>query len=178
MAPQLQHAAEFMKLLLWTLCAVGLAPLGVHAQGPPDFSGIWTMDLSRSEAAAQGPAIGPVTLAIQQTPAELRIETTRNGTTETVRYLPVGMKPVSAGERVGTFRWEGLTLITDLSTHINNQAVTFQEVRSLNLDGSEMAVEVTLVVQHGYTTGSSSVVQSSKSSPNTSTGKNVFLKAR
>ena len=165
-----------MRLLLWTLCVVGLAPLGLHAQGPPDFSGTWTMDLSRSEAAAQGPAIGPVTVAIQQTPAEVRIETTRDGTTETVRYLPAGMKPVSEGERVGTFRWEGSTLITNLSTHINKQAVTFQEARSLNPDSTEMAVEVTLVVQHGYTTGGSSVVQSSKS-PNTSTGKNVFVKA-
>jgi hypothetical protein len=166
-----------MKLLLWTLCVVGLGPLGLRAQGPPDFSGTWIMDLSRSEAAAQGPAIGPVTVAIQQTPTEVRIETTRDGTTETVRYLPVGMTAISPGERVGTFRWEGLTLITNLITHINKQAVTFQEVRSLNRDSTEMAVEVTLVVQHGYTTGGSSVVQSSNS-PNTSTGKNVFLKAR
>jgi hypothetical protein len=166
-----------MKRLLWTLCIAVLVQSGLAAQGLPDFSGTWTMDLSRSEAAAQGPAIGPVTVAIQQTPAEVRIETTRNGTTETVRYLPAGMKPVSAEERVGTFRWEGVTLITNLSTHINNQAVTFQEIRSLNPDRTEMAVEVTLTVQHGYTTGGSSVVQSSNS-PNTSTGKNVFLKAR
>ena len=87
------------------------------------------MDLSRSEAAAQGPAIGPVTVVIRQTPAEVRVETTRNGTTETVRYLPVEMKAVGAGERVGTFRWEGLKLITNLITNINNQAVTFQEVQ-------------------------------------------------
>lgn len=134
------------------------------------------MDLSRSESAAQGPAIGPVTVAIQQTSGELRIDTTRNGNTETVRYLPAGMKPVSAEERVGTFRWEGVTLVTNLNTHINNQAVTFQEIRSLNPDRTEMSVEVTLTVQHGYTTGGNSVVQSNAS--NTSTGKDVFLKAR
>ena len=166
-----------MKLLLWTCCAVGLSPLGVTAQGPPDFSGTWTMDLSRSEAAAQGPAIGPVSVAIQQTPAEIRIETIRDGKTETVRYLPAEMNPVSAGEPVGTFRWEGATLITNLSTHINKQAVTYEEARTLNPDSTEMTVEVTLVVQHGYTTGGSSVVQSSNA-PNTSRGKNVFLKAR
>jgi hypothetical protein len=80
-----------------------------------------------------------------------------------------------AEERVGTFRWEGATLITDLNTHINNQAVTFREIRSLNPDRTEMAVEVTLTVQHGYT--GSTVVRSS-TSPNTSTGKDVFLKAR
>ena len=166
-----------MKLLLFTLCVVGLGRLGLGAQARPDFSGTWTMDLSRSEAAAQGPAIGPVTVAIQQTPTEVRVETTRNGTTETVRYLPVEMKAVGAGEPIGTFRWEGLNLITNLETAINKQAVTVQEVRSLNPDGTEMAVELTLVVQHGYQTGGASVVRSSNS-PNSSTGKNVFLKAR
>ena len=47
------------------------------------------MDLARSEAAAQGTPIGPVTVAIRQTPGEVNIETTRNGRTEVVRYLPV-----------------------------------------------------------------------------------------
>jgi hypothetical protein len=165
-----------MTRLLWTLCIAAVVQPGLAAQGLPDFSGTWTMDLSRSEAAAQGPAIGPVTVVIQQTSAEVRIDTTRNGTTETVRYLPAGMKPASAEDRVGTFRWEGGTLITNLNTHINNQAVTFQEIRSLNPDHTEMAVEVTLTVQHGYTAGGTSVVQSNSS--NTSTGKDVFLKAR
>jgi hypothetical protein len=166
-----------MKRVLRTLCIAALVQPVLTAQGLPDFSGVWTMDLSRSESAAQGPDIGPVTVAIQQTSAEVRIDTTRNGTTETVRYLPAGMKPVSAEKRVGTFRWEGVTLITNLNTYINNQAVTFQEIRNLNPDRTEMAVEVTLTVQHGYTGGNSSVVQSSKSS-NTSTGKDVFLRAR
>jgi hypothetical protein len=150
--------------------------LSATAQGNTDFSGTWTMDLSRSEAAAQGAAIGPVTVVIQQTPGEVRIETTRDGETKTVRYLPAETTPVSADESVGTFRWEGGSLITDLNTHINKQAVTFQEARSLNSDSTEMAVEVTLVVQHGYTTGGTNVVRSTNA-PNTSTGKNVFLRA-
>jgi hypothetical protein len=165
-----------MKRLLWMLGIAALVQSGLAAQALPDFSGTWTMDLSRSEAAAQGPAIGPVTVAIQQGSGEIRIETTRNGTTEAVRYLPAGMKSASAEERVGTFRWEGATLITNLNTHINNQAVTFQEIRSLNPDRTEMAVEVTLTVQHGYTGGGSSIAQPNSS--NSSTGKNVFLKAR
>ena len=135
------------------------------------------MDLSRSEAAAQGTPIGPVTLTIRQTADEIRVDTTRNGTTQTVRYLPVGTKSAGAGEVAGTFRWEGSQLITNLVTHINNQAVTFEEVRRLNPEGTEMAVDVSLVVQHGYQTGGTGVVRSSNS-PNSSTGKNVFLKAR
>jgi hypothetical protein len=162
---------------LWTLCAVAWAAVCLNAQAVPDFSGTWTMDLSRSEAAAQGVPIGPVTLTIRQTPDEVRIDTTRNGTTQTVRYLPVGTKTAAAGEPNGTFRWEGSQLITNLATHINNQAVTFQEGRILNAEGTEMAVDVSLVVQHGYQTGGTGVLRSSNS-PNSSTGKNVFLKAR
>jgi hypothetical protein len=166
-----------MKSLLWTLCAVAWAAVCVGAQALPDFSGTWTRDLSRSEAAAQGTPIGPVTVTIRQTSEEVRVDTTRNGTTQTVRYLPVGTRAAGAGESAGTFRWEGSRLITNLVTHINNQAVTFEEVRSLNSEGTEMAVDVSLVVQHGYQTGGTGVVRSSNS-PNSSTGKNVFLKAR
>ena len=165
-----------MNRFLWTLCVAALVQPGLVTQSLPDFSGTWTMDLSRSETAAQGLPIGPVTVSIQQTAAELRIDTTRNGNTQTVRYLPAGMKPVSGENSVGTFRWEGTTLVTNLNTHINNQAVTFQEIRSLNPDRTEMVVEVTLTVQHGYTSGGTSVTQSSAS--NSSTGKDVFLKAR
>ena len=66
-----------MKRVLWTSCIAALVQPVLAAQGLPDFSGVWTMDLSRSESAAQGPDIGPVTVAIQQTSAEVRIDTTR-----------------------------------------------------------------------------------------------------
>jgi hypothetical protein len=60
--------------------------------------------------------------------------------------------------------------------HINNQAVTIEESRSLNQGATEMAVEVSVVVQHGYQSGGTNLVRSSNA-PNTSIGKNVFLKA-
>jgi hypothetical protein len=40
-----------------------------------------------------------------------------------------------------------------------------------------MSVTITLVVQHGYTSGAGTVL-ASKSAPNTSTGTNVFVRAR
>ena len=135
------------------------------------------MDLSRSEAAAQGTPIGPVVVAIRQTPEELNIETTRNGTSQAVRYLPVGAKPTVAGAPGAAFRWEGPKLITSLITDINKQAVTVEEIRTLNSAGTEMSVEVTLVVQHGYQSGGTTAVQS-KNSPNTATGTNVFIRKR
>lgn len=133
------------------------------------------MDLARSEAAAQGTPTGPVVLAIRQTPTELRIETTRNGRTEVVRYLPAEAKVVSAGELIWAFRWDGARLITNLVADISKQAITVEEVRSLDQAGREMTVEVNLVVEHGYQAGGTGVLRS-QNSPNTSKGTNVFLK--
>jgi hypothetical protein len=135
------------------------------------------MDLSRSEAAAQGTPIGPVTVAIKQSPGEVQVETTQNGNAQTVRYVPAASGAVAAEPSAATFRWKGPQLVTSLVTYINKQAVTVEEVRSLNPAGTEMTVEVTLVVQHGYQSGGGGAVQT-QNSPNTSTGKNVFLRAR
>ena len=77
-----------MKFALSIAFVVALGSVGAQGQSRPDFSGTWAMDLTRSEAAAQGAAIGPVTVTIRQAPEELRIDTTRNGKTESVRYLP------------------------------------------------------------------------------------------
>ena len=165
-----------MKLLLCTLCAIGLGSFGVNAQTGADFSGTWKMDLSRSDAAAQGTPIGSVTMVIRQGADEVQIDTTQNGMTQTVTYLPEGTKQTVAEDTAGTFRWDGPQLVTNLVTHINKQAVTVAEARRLNAAGTEMTVAVTLVVQHGYS--GSTIAPGAKNPPNTATGTNVFLKAR
>jgi hypothetical protein len=164
-----------MKLALSLACALALGSGGLDAQNRPDFSGTWSMDLARSEAAAQGNPIGPVSVAIRQMPDELRIETTRNGRTETVRYLPASVKATAPSEMLGAFRWEGAKLVTTFVTDINKQAITVQEVRSLDPAGREMTVELTLVVEHGYQSGGTGLVRS-QNSPNTSKGVNVFVR--
>ena len=166
-----------MNRALSIACGVCLAFVGLGAQTQPDFSGTWNMDPARSEAAAQGTPTGPVTVAIRQTPGEVRIDTTRNGRTESVRYLPAAVKAVGTGELLGAFRWDGPRLVTRLVTDINKQAITVEEVRSLDPAGREMTVEVMLVVEHGYQSGGTGVLRS-QNSPNTSKGINVFVKAR
>ena len=164
-----------MKLALSIACVVTLLSASVGVQNQPDFSGTWSMDLARSEAAAQGTPIGPVTVVIRQSPGEVHVQTTRNGTTETVRYLPAAAKAVGGGELIGAFRWDGAKLVTRLVTDINKQAITVEEARSLNPSGREMTVEVMLVVEHGYQSGGTGVLRS-QNSPNTSKGINVFVK--
>ena len=165
-----------MKRALAIGCGVSIIFVGLTAQTHPDFSGTWNMDPARSEAAAQGTPVGPVTVAIRQTPGEVRIDTTRNGRTESVRYLPAAAKATAAGELLGAFRWDGPKLVTRLVTDINKQAITVEEVRSLDPAGREMTVEVMLVVEHGYQSGGTGVLRS-QNSPNTSKGVNVFVKA-
>jgi hypothetical protein len=164
-----------MKCALTIACVVAVGSIGLTAQSQPDFSGTWAMDLARSEAAAQGTPTGPVTVAISQKNDEVRIETTRNGRTEAVRYLPASLKATSEGELIGAFRWDGPRLITRLVTDINKQAVTVEEVRNLDPSGREMTVEVTLIVEHGYQSGGTGVLRS-QNSPNTSKGVNVFVR--
>ena len=166
-----------MKRALSIGCIVGLGFVGLGAQSRPDFSGTWKMDPTRSEAAAQGTPIGPVTVAIRQTPGEVRIDTIRDGRTESVRDLPVSAKAQGADELLGAFRWDGARLVTRLVTDINKQAITIEEVRSLDSSGREMTVVITLVVEHGYQSGGTGVLRS-QNSPNTSKGINVFVKAR
>src|SRR2546422_11750453 len=63
--------ARFTLLLIFSFAA--------HPQDSSDFSGTWKMDPARSESAHQAVPIGPVTLVINQTATELRIETRRSG---------------------------------------------------------------------------------------------------
>ena len=164
-----------MKLALSIACVIALGSVDSRAQSQPNFSGTWNMDLARSEAAAQGTPIGPVTVVIRQAPGEVHIETTRNGRTESVKYLPAAAKATGGTDLIGAFRWDGPKLVTRLVTDINKQAITVEEVRSLNPAGREMTVEVTLVVEHGYQSGGTGVLRP-QNSPNTSKGVNVFVK--
>jgi hypothetical protein len=164
-----------MKLALSIVFVFVVNCISANAQHVPDFSGTWAMDLSRSEAAAQGTPIGPVTVVIRQAPGEVNIETTRNGRTEAVRYLPASAKATATGDVLGAFSWNGDKLVTRLVTDINKQAITVEEVRSLNPSGKEMTVELSLVVEHGYQSGGTGLVRS-QNSPNTSKGINVFVK--
>ena len=50
-------------------------PVLAFAQTKPDFSGTWKMDADRSDSAHQTVPVGPITLEISQTPAEITMET-------------------------------------------------------------------------------------------------------
>jgi len=132
---------------------VGLSALPVHAQERPDFSGTWTLDSTRSESAAQGQPIGPVTVAIQQSGQEIRVQTDRDGKHETVTYpLDAAQEPPKAVGTAGsaTSRWNGDVLQTESMRSINGKAVMVRESRHLDRAGREMIVETSVEIEHGY----------------------------
>lgn len=135
------------------LTAFLLTPLALHAQ-PPDFSGRWTMDLSRSQSAQQGEAIRTVSFVIAQGPSQVRIETMRGNEKENILY-PLNASRASTSPAPGETGhpeayWEGDRLVTETQRPVSGQTVTVKEVRALAPGGAEMTVETTVIVQHGY----------------------------
>jgi hypothetical protein len=116
----------------------------------PDFSGVWTLDRSRSQSPE------PITLEIKQTEMEFRIEATRNGVSS-VRVYPIDLQAKPGGRGIDSSRswayWDGMKMVTEGSGNIQGQTVSIRESRSLNGDGTEMTVESLIIVQHGYSFG-------------------------
>jgi hypothetical protein len=149
------------------LIATLVSTFSAHAQSAPNFSGTWKMDPSRSESAAQKDPVGPITLVIAQTPTDLTIETARAEGSSAVTYKLDGSEVKIPGGTAKT-HWEGSTLVTEFERHVNGQAVTSKEARSLIANGNEMLVEMTLAVQHGYTSAT----------PTYNRGKDVYVRSR
>ena len=154
--------------ILAVLVVALVLPATAHSQGKPDFSGTWTMDPSRSQAAVQNEPSGSISMVIVQSPHEMKVETTRAGKTSVVVYKLDGS---DAAIPTGTAKthWDGTTLVIDTVRDVNGATVTTRESRTLAAGGNEMVVETTLVVQHGY---------SLKGTPNYGAGKEVYTRTR
>ena len=118
----------------------------------PNFEGAWRLDQSRSESAANGGVAGTVEVEITQGDREVTIVTTRDGRTgQTVHPMvdnPAAPYAVDGG--TGRAFWNGKALVTEGTRLVQGQTVATRETRTLNADGSEMLVEVVVIVQHGY----------------------------
>ena len=153
--------------------------LAFQATSPtsPDLSGTWVMDFTRSESAHQDVPIGPVTVVIKQTPAEITIDTARKPTKtgaavhEIVTYNLDGTESENSnrGKSIITAKahWDGETLVTETTRNIQDSTVTTIYNHHLQASGREMVIEKSLTVQHGYQ------FQGAKT---TGRGKDVFVK--
>ena len=156
------------RRVLAVLVVALAVPVLARAQGKPDFSGTWTMDPSRSQAAVQNEPSGPITIVISQSPTELKVETTRADKTSVVVYKLDGSENKIPTGTAKT-HWDGTTLVIESVRDVNGATVTTKEARTLASGGNEMVVETTLVVQHGY---------SLKGTPNYGAGKDIYTRVR
>lgn len=133
--------------------AAALAALLLHvvlnAQSPPDFSGTWTLDPTRSQSAQQGEPFKSVTFVITQSIGQVRIESTRGNEKESVLY-PLTKSRASIGAGQSEAYWDGEQLVTVTQRTVSGQTVTVKEARTLGPGGTDMTVETTVIVQHGY----------------------------
>ena len=167
MRPTIPHMA-FVTLALWAMPGALVAQ--TTPVPAPNFSGVWTMDKNRSELAAQEEPAGDVIVTIAQTGSILRVETIRDGKKDVATY-PIGAPPVATTEVSAARRafWDGPVLVDEGSVDINGQTIGFREARTSASAGTEMVVETTLKVEHGYELkGGQTIV----------TGKNVFVRSR
>lgn len=153
---------------------LALVALLVQAPSPAaDFSGTWSMVAERSGSPQQSEPVTKMMFVIAQTPDQIRIESTSNDAKPIVADYPFGPEPkqpsgpLSAGQ--ARAYWQGDKLVVERGGTINGQTVSAKQLLSLNSDRSELTVERTVIVQHGYTL---------KGTPNYATVTDVFSKVR
>ncbi len=168
--------------MLRCMAAVFVALVFLYAGSTPartNFSGTWQMDFERSESAHQAVPIGPVTLVIQQTAKDVRIETRRTdpgsavARTEVLTYKLDGSETTMVGVDgvpvKSKAHWDGTKLVTETARNIQAASITTMNVLILDPKGRELTIQRTLTVQHGY---------EFKGAETTGRGTDVFIKRK
>jgi hypothetical protein len=144
---------------------VAVMATAVLAQAKPDFSGTWTLDLSKSEMG--GPAgAGPggraqgfpadAKFVVKQTAGELIIDQQVGGSSNVTTYKLDGTESVNTGMRGGQVkskaRWDGDKLVIESTQTMTGGGgevtIDSKEIRSLAPDGT-MMVERTTTTPRG-----------------------------
>ena len=117
----------------------------VSAQSPPDFSGTWTLDPTRSQSAQQGEPFKSVTFVITQSVGQVRIEATRGNEKESVLYPLTKSRAATGPLGQSEAYWDGEQLVTVTQRTVSGQTVTVKEARTLSPGGTDMTVETTVI---------------------------------
>lgn len=152
---------------------VAAVMLSLTTQAPADFSGTWTMVADRSGSPQQSQPVTKMTFVIAQAADQIRIESTSNADKPITSSYPFGPAPKQPTEPLSADQarayWQGNKLVVERGGTINGQTVSAKQLLSLNADRSELTVERTVIVQHGYTL---------RGTPNYATVTDVFVRAQ
>jgi len=160
------------------LVALVLASRVGVAQGPSpagDFTrlaGTWQLDTAGS------PAISAERRVITLSPQWFRIEIQRaeDDRPPVLTYRFDGRdaeNPFGSGKAISRLLREAGAIVTETIYEIRNSPMTVRETLSVNPAGTEMTVQTTVRVEHGY---EGALSAGEKKSPNVSTATVVFLK--
>jgi hypothetical protein len=103
---------------------------------------------TRSQSAQQGELFKSVTVITRL--SDRCIEATRGNEKESVLYpLTKSRASIGASGQSEAY-WDGEQLVTVTQRTVSGQTVTVKEARTLGPGGTDMTVETTVIVQHGY----------------------------
>ena len=141
-----------MSCLLPLLFAASMA----QAQPSPhsDFSGLWMLDVARSETLRANGSIERGPVAITQSGDSFQISWATDTRRETVTSEPqnASAPPEGSGKAMKAY-WAGPAMVTETYATINGRSVTVTRSRTLAPGGAEMVVDTTIAIHHGYAPG-------------------------
>jgi hypothetical protein len=122
---------------------------------PPDLNGVWKMAPERSGSPGQTPPVTDMTLTIQQTASDVRIESVSGSETPIVTTYLIGPAPKQPSEPMGADAklayWDGNRLVLERGGTISGQTVSMKQALTLDPERRELTLERLVIVQHGYT---------------------------
>src|SRR5262245_41986350 len=129
--------------------------LALTAQPAADFTGTWKMIPDRSGSPGQSVPITSMTFVIAQDGEQIRIDSTSGSDKTISASYPFGPAPTGPSEPLSANQsrayWQGDTLVVERGGTISGQTVSAKQLLRLNAERSELTVERTVIVQHGYT---------------------------
>lgn len=121
----------------------------------PDLTGTWKMVAQRSGSPGQTPPVNEMTMTIQQTAADVRVEWTSGTEKPIVTVYVMGPPPKQPAEPLGADAkiayWDGQRLVLERGGAISGQTVSMKQSLTLDPAASELILERLVIVQHGYT---------------------------
>ncbi|HVO99073.1 MAG TPA: hypothetical protein VMT15_13440 [Bryobacteraceae bacterium] len=140
-----------MKSRFILAAAVASILLAGHAQAATNFTGVWKLNLSKSD---YGPVPPPevMTRTINHNEPSLQISTFQKGaqgevTTE-LKYTTDGKMVENKGSK-GSAKWDGDKLVIDSVRDLQGGEIKFHEIWSLSPDGKTMTINNHLTAPQG-----------------------------
>ena len=142
-----------------------------QAPSQPDMTGTWKMIADRSGSPGQTPPVTEMTMKVQQTASDVRIEWLSGTESPMVTVYPIGPAPKQPTEPLGADAklayWDGQRLVLERGGAISGQTVSMKQSLTLDPNARELILERLVIVQHGYTL---------KGTKNYATVKDVFAR--